>query len=85
MLKSMLFMLPDFALPVAEPYGLVMLVSTAANSQGKVLRSFRDPEGRLVSEAASVEEWRNHLYPGGDYTPAVLKFELPDELKIPRP
>ncbi len=88
--KKALFALPNALLPAAEPYGLVMLVeSTARASQedpatdqgGRVLRSFHDPDGRLVSEAASVEEYDGHLYLGGDYTEAIVKFALPADLR----
>lgn len=85
--KQALFMLPAALLPAAEPYGLVMLIDSgdesagSAPNSGRVLRSFHDPDGSRVSEAASIEEANGFLYLGGDYTNAVLKFALPEDLR----
>ena len=80
--KHALFSLPTSFLPAAEPYGLVMLVAADAHgTPGQVVRSFHDPAGTRVREAASVEEHDGFLYLGGDYTNAVLKFALPADLQ----
>jgi hypothetical protein len=58
-----------------------MLIDDGGADAGRVLRSFHDPDGSLVSEAASVEEAQGYLYLGGDYTGAILKFALPEDLR----
>jgi hypothetical protein len=95
-LKALLLKMPDALLPAAEPYGLVMLTEATESGTApgeviaddaptgdaaRILRVFHNPDGRRVREAASIEESRGVLYPGGDLTDAILAFPLPADLR----
>ena len=76
-MKSFVYALPAWVRPAAEPYGLVMLIRDVGD-RGKIIASFHDPDGTLVSEASSVEEADGYIYLGGDMTRAIVKVRIPE-------
>ncbi len=73
-LKQLVFALPIWMQPKQEKFGMIMHLS----ANGKVIKTYYDPTGEYVSEAASIEEHDGYLYLGGDLIDHIGKYKLPD-------
>lgn len=71
-MKKLIYGLPSFLQPKAEPFGMVIEVSDS----GEIIQALFDPKGETVSEAGAVKEWKGHLYLGGDVVSYVSKVKL---------
>lgn len=61
--KKMIYGIPDFLQPQAQPYGLIMHLSAT----GEVLAIHQDSSGEQVREATSVMEHQGKVYLGSDH------------------
>jgi sugar lactone lactonase YvrE len=73
-LKQIVFALPLWMQPKQEKFGMIMHLS----AKGEVIKTYYDPTGEAVSEAASIEEHEGYLYLGGDLIDHNGKLKLPD-------
>ncbi|CAM1362632.1 conserved hypothetical protein [Tenacibaculum litoreum] len=72
LVKKLVYGLPLFLQPKVAPYGMIMHLS----SDGKILKTYYDTTGKVVSEASSVEEHNGYLYLGGDVSGYIGKYKL---------
>ena len=73
--KCLLAKLPRFLWPKPAPYGLVLEI----DGDGRVLRSFHDPEGRRVPLITAAREHDGELYLGTLDHAWIGRFPLPAE------
>lgn len=71
-MKKVVYGLPEFMQPKAEPFGMVMNIS----EEGEILRTLYDSQGVILSEAGAVKEFDGCLYIGGDVLPFIGKYAL---------
>lgn len=71
-MKKLVYGLPNFMQPKADLFGMVMHVST----EGKILHTLYDTQGKVMPEAGAVKEHQGYLYLGGDGLPHIGKFKL---------
>ncbi|MCJ8292580.1 MAG: SMP-30/gluconolactonase/LRE family protein [Crocinitomicaceae bacterium] len=71
-MKKFVYGLPEFAQPKAEPFGMIMNIS----SDGEILETLFDTQGEIFSEAGAVKEFNGYLYIGGDVLPYIGKYKL---------
>ena len=71
-MKKLIYGLPEFMQPKAEPFGMVMNIS----KEGKILETSFDTQGAILSEAGAVKEFKGYLYIGGDVLPYIGKYKL---------
>jgi sugar lactone lactonase YvrE len=71
-MKKLIFAIPLWLQPKQEPFGMIMHLS----KDGKILKTYYDTTGKIVSEASSVEEHNGYLYLGGDLTDHIGKYKL---------
>ena len=71
-MKKIIYGLPEFMQPKAEPFGMVMNVS----EEGEIIESLFDPHGTILPEAGAVKEFNGYLYIGGDVLPYIGKYKL---------
>lgn len=71
-MKKLIFAIPLWLQPKQEPFGMIMHIS----ENGKILKTYYDTTGKIVSEASSVEEHSGYLYLGGDLTDHIGKYRL---------
>lgn len=71
-MKKFVYELPEFIQPKAERFGMVMNIS----SEGEILKTLFDSQGKILSEAGSVKEYNGYLYIGGDVLPYIGKYKL---------
>nr|VFK41664.1 MAG: Sugar lactone lactonase YvrE [Candidatus Kentron sp. TC] len=71
-LKDLLAKLPEFLLPKAESYGLVL----ALNEQGDIIESLHDADGAHATEITSVQEHDGYLYLGNLHRDWVGRLKL---------
>ena len=71
-MKKFVYGLPEFVQPKAEPFGMVMNIST----DGEILETLFDSEGVVLPEAGAVKEFNGYLYIGGDVLPYIGKYKL---------
>lgn len=71
-MKKLVYGLPEFMQPKAEPFGMVMNIST----DGEILTTLFDTQGAILSEAGAVKEFKGYLYMGGDVLPYIGKYKL---------
>ena len=74
MLKKFIYSIPLWLQPKQEPFGMIMNISES----GKILKTYYDTTGKVVSEASSVEEHNGYLYLGGDLIDHINKYKLED-------
>jgi sugar lactone lactonase YvrE len=72
-LKKIAMGLPNFLKLKPIPYGLLLQI----NEQGKILNSFFDVDGKVVSEMSSVYEYDGKLYMGGDNIMNLNYIDIP--------
>jgi hypothetical protein len=82
LLKKIAFGLPAFIRPKAQLFGLLLHI----NEDGKILNSYYDTDGTVVSEISSVYEFNGQLFIGGDDLDHInyidLKTLLPSSLLL---
>nr|VFK50924.1 MAG: gluconolactonase [Candidatus Kentron sp. TUN] len=71
-LKDLLAKLPNFLLPKAKPYGLVL----ALDEEGNVTESLHDADGVHIDGVASVQEHAGYLYMGNLHRDWVGRLKL---------
>jgi sugar lactone lactonase YvrE len=71
-MKKMIYGLPEFMQPEAEPFGMVMNVS----KDGEISETLFDTQGTILSEAGAVKEFNGYLYIGGDVLPYIAKYKI---------
>ncbi|MFT5723200.1 MAG: sugar lactone lactonase YvrE [Bacteroidia bacterium] len=71
-LKKLIYGLPEFMQPKAEPFGMVINVS----KDGEILKTLFDTHGSILPEAGAVKEFNGYLYIGGDVLPYIGKYKL---------
>ncbi|NOQ75834.1 MAG: hypothetical protein GQ574_27765 [Crocinitomix sp.] len=73
-LKKFVFGLPKWMQPKQEQFGMIMHLSAT----GEPIKTYYDPTGKIVSEAASIEEHDGYLYLGGDLIDHINRYKLPE-------
>jgi sugar lactone lactonase YvrE len=71
-LKTFIYTIPLWLQPRQEPFGMIMNIS----EKGKILKSYYDTTGKIVSEASSIEEHNGYLYLGGDLINHINKYKI---------
>lgn len=71
-MKKLIYGLPEFMQPKAEPFGMVMNVS----KDGEIIETLFDTQGAILSESGAVKEFNGYLYIGGDVLPYIGKYKL---------
>ncbi len=73
-LKKILMYLPQWLRPGPKKYGLVILI----DSEGNILRSLHDMNGKVLWSVTNVYQRGNDLYLGSLFNDAVGKYRLSD-------
>ncbi|MBB3699165.1 SMP-30/gluconolactonase/LRE family protein [Flammeovirga yaeyamensis] len=71
-MKKLIYATPLWLQPKQESFGMIMHLS----EEGKVIKTYYEPTGEIVSEASSVEEHNGYLYLGGDLTDHIGRYKL---------
>ncbi|HAA17739.1 MAG TPA: hypothetical protein DCP28_02785, partial [Cytophagales bacterium] len=71
-MKKLVYGLPGFLQPKAEPFGMVVELSP----DGEIVQALYDPEGTVVAESGAVREHEGVLYLGGDVLSHVIMYKF---------
>lgn len=71
-MKKLVYGLPEFMQPKAEPFGMVMNIS----QDGEIIETLFDTQGTILPEAGAVKEFNGYLYIGGDVLPHIAKYKI---------
>jgi hypothetical protein len=71
-IKKFIYSIPLWLQPKQESFGMIMHI----NENGKILKTYYDTTGKIVSEASSIEEHNGYLYLGGDLTNHIGRYKL---------
>ncbi|OHX64312.1 SMP-30/gluconolactonase/LRE family protein [Flammeovirga pacifica] len=71
-MKKLIYATPMWLQPKQESFGMIMHL----DPKGKVIKTYYEPSGEIVSEASSVEEHNGYLYLGGDLTNHIGRYKL---------
>ncbi|MFT6802615.1 MAG: sugar lactone lactonase YvrE [Salibacteraceae bacterium] len=71
-MKKLVYGLPEFMQPKAEPFGMVMNIS----KDGEILETLYDTQGVILTEAGAVKEFNGYVYIGGDVLPFIGRYKL---------